>query len=165
MDSIYQWLKFIHIAAAFTFVMGHSTSIAFAFRLKNEQDLIRVRSMFDLSVSMYMVYILALLVMFVDGIILSFLGDWWSEGWVWMSLISLLVVIFWMFYLGQQTYQPIRKAFGLPYRDLKGERSAEPPLSEDERVKLIAKTKPGLMFSIASGGFIFILWLMMFKPF
>jgi hypothetical protein len=165
MDSIYQWLKLIHVAAAFTFIMGHGASIAFAFRLKKESDLSRVQAMFDLSVSMYMVYILALLVMLVDGIVLSFMGDWWSEGWIWVALISLLVVTVWMGYLGQRTYHPLRRAFGLPYRDSKGEKPAEPPLPEEERAKLIAATKPKLMFWVAYGGFAFILWLMMFKPF
>jgi hypothetical protein len=162
---MYQWLKFIHVLAAFTFIMGHGASVAFAFRLKKESDLNRVQAMFDLSVSMFGIFMLALLVILVDGIILSFMGDWWSEGWVWLSLISLLVVTVWMFYLGQRNYHPLRKAFGLPYRDSKGEKPAEPPLPEEERAKLIAETKPHLMLWVAYGGFAFVLWLMMFKPF
>jgi Ca2+/Na+ antiporter len=162
---MYRWLKLFHVLAAFTFIMGHGASIAFAFRLKRENDLKRVQAMFDLSVSFFMVYMLALLVMLVIGIILSFMGDWWSKGWVWVSLISFLGVTFWMFYLGQRYYHPLRRAFGMPYRDRKGDKPAEPPLPEEERAKLIAETKPHLMLWVAYGGFAFVLWLMMFKPF
>jgi len=165
METIYAWLKLIHVAAAFTFIMGHGTSIAFAFRLKKETNLTRVQAMFDLSVSMFMVYIVALFIMLVDGIILSFMGDWWSKGWVWVALISLLIVTIWMGFLGQRTYHPLRKAFGLPYQRGSKEMPAETPLPEEERAKLIAATKPGLMLWVGYGGLIFVLWLMMFKPF
>jgi hypothetical protein len=162
---MYQALKFLHVLAAFTFVMGHGASVALSFRLKHEKEISRVQAMLDLSGSMWVVYMLSLLLMFIVGIILSFMGDWWSEGWVWASTISFIVVTVWMFYLGQKDYHPLRKAFGMPFRDLKGEHPAEEPAAEAEREALIAATKPHLMMLVAYGGFAFILWLMMDKPF
>ena len=162
---MYPFLKFIHVVAAFTFFVGHGAAVAFSFRVKRERDLSRVQAMLDLSTSMWVVYMLSLVVILVVGIIISFMGDWWSEGWIWVSMISFLVVTIWMFYLGQREYHPLRKAFGMPYRDSKGEHPAEEPLSEEKRVALIAKTKPHLMMLIAYGGFAIVLWLMMYKPF
>ena len=70
-----------------------------------------------------------------------------------------------MFVIGQGTYHPMRKAFGLPYLAKGKEMQPEEPVSEEERSVLIAKTRPCLMLFVGYGGFIVIVWLMMFKPF
>lgn len=165
MTSLYQWLKFIHVIAGFTFFMGHGVAVALAFRLKHEKDLARVQAMFDLSGSMFLVFILSMLVMLLDGIVITFMGGWWSSGWIWASLALFLVITGWMFDLGARTYQPLRKAFGLPYREKNKEHDAVDPLSETERTAMIAATKPGLMLWVAYGGFAIIIWLMIMKPF
>jgi hypothetical protein len=33
MGSLYLWIKFIHVVAGFTFIMGHGVSVALAFRI------------------------------------------------------------------------------------------------------------------------------------
>ena len=162
---MYLFLKFLHVVATFSFMMSHGASVAFSFRLKREKELSRIQAMLDLSASMWVLFMLSLLLILIIGIILSFMGDWWSEGWVWVSMISFLVVTIWMFYLGQKEYHPLRKAFGLPYRDTKGEHPAEEPLPEEERAALIDMTKPHLMMLVAYGGFAVVLWMMMYKPF
>lgn len=165
MTSLYQWLKFIHVLAGFTFFMGHGVAVALAFRLKHEKDLARVRALFDLSGSMFLLYILSMLVMFLDGIAITFMGGWWSSGWIWASLAVFLIVTGWMFHLGERTYQPLRKAFGLPYRAKNKEHDPMDPISETERTALITATNPWLMFWVAYGGFAVIIWLMIMKPF
>lgn len=42
---------------------------------------------------------------------------------------------------------------------------AQEPAPIEESYALIAKTKPGLMTLVGDGGFVVIIWLMMFKPF
>jgi hypothetical protein len=42
---------------------------------------------------------------------------------------------------------------------------AEKPEPEEESFALIAKRRPWLMLIIGYGGFVAIMWLMMFKPF
>ena len=142
---MYQLLKFLHVVAAFTFMMGHGAAVAFSFRLKRERELARIQAMLDLSASMWVVFMLSLLMILIVGIVLAFIGNWWSEVWVWLSMISFLIVTIWMFYLGQRDYHPLRKAFGMPYRDRKGDQPAEEPLPEEERATLITATKPHLM--------------------
>jgi hypothetical protein len=165
MDSLYQWIKFIHVAAGFTFIMAHGTSIAFSFKLKKETDPARVEALFNLSSSMWNTYMISWLVLMVAGIVNGFMGQWWSRGWMWTSLILMLVVTVWMFVLGSRTYHPIRKAFGLPYQAGSKEMPAEEPLPEEERLALISKTRPMELLAVGYGGFIIILWLMIFKPF
>jgi len=165
MNSLYLWIKFIHVVAGFTFIMGHGVSVALAFRIQKEKDLARVQAMFDLSGSMWQIYMLSWLVLMVAGIVNGFMGHWWSKGWIWVSLVLMLVVTVWMFQLGMKTYHPLRKAFGLAYHIGKEEFPPETPLSEGERVNLLAATNPMLMIWVGYGGFILILWLMIFKPF
>jgi len=163
--SLYLWLKFIHVLAGFTFIMSHGTSIVFAFRLKREKDLTRIQTMFDMSGSMWLVMIISLLAILIVGVVIAFMGDWWSRGWVWASLVLLLGVTVWMFMLGQGTYHPIRKALGFTYMEKGQEMPAVEPVPEEQRAAIIAKTRPWEMLFVAYGGFVVILWLMMFKPF
>jgi len=165
MSDIYNWLRFIHVLAGFTFLMSHGTSIAFAFKLKREKELPRIQAMFDLSGSMWIIMILSLLVILIVGIVLSFMRGWWSSYWVWVSLILSLGITIWMFILGQGTYHQMRKAFGMAYMQKGQEMEPEQPVSEEERTALIAKTRPWEMLVVAYGGFVIILWLIMFKPF
>jgi uncharacterized membrane protein len=165
MSSVYLWIKFIHVAASVTFIMGHGGAVAFSFRVKKEKELERVRAMLDLSQSMWGVYMLSWLVLMIGGIINGFMGKWWSQGWIWASLVLMLVITVWMFILGFKNYHPLRKAFGMPYRGTKGEFPAEEPLPEEERTALIAATRPMELLVIGYGGYVLILWLMIFKPF
>ena len=165
MSSLYLWIKFIHVVASITFIMGHGTSIAFAFQVKREKDLDRVRAMLDLSGSMWNVYMLSWLVLMVAGIINAFMGNWWSQGWIWVSLGLMLVITVWMFVLGYRTYHPLRKAFGMPYNEGKKVIPAGEPLPEEERSALIAATKPMELLVVGYGGYILILFMMIFKPF
>jgi uncharacterized membrane protein len=165
MTSVYIWIKFIHVVGSVTFIMGHGAAIAFTFRVKKESELERVRAMLDLSSSMWSVYMISWLVLMVAGIANAFLGNWWSQGWTWVSLVLMLVITIWMFVLGTRTYHPMRKAFGMPYREGNTEVPAGEPLPEAERAALIAATRPMEQLVIGYGGYILILWLMIFKPF
>lgn len=42
---------------------------------------------------------------------------------------------------------------------------AEEPVSEPKRAELIARTRPWEMLAMAYGGYVVVLWLMLFKPF
>jgi hypothetical protein len=165
MNSLYDWLKYLHVFAGFTFIMGHGVAVAISFRLKHEKDLSRIQSLFDLSGTMFPVYFISMIVMFLDGIAITFMGKWWSFGWVWASLALSLVVTVWMFLLGARTYQPIRKAVGVIFRENNKEFDPVDPLPEAERAALIEATNPQLMLWVAYGGFAVILWLMIMKPF
>lgn len=165
MTSPYLWLKFIHVIAAVTFMIAHGTSIAISFRLKHEQDVVRIKAMLDISGTMWVATMLSLLVSLIAGIVLGFMGRWWSQTWIWISVVLLVVITIWMFQIGQGTYHPLRKTLGLPYQARGREMPAGEPAPEEESFALIAKTRPWLMLIIGYGGFVVIIWLMMFKPF
>ena len=73
MDSLYQWIKFIHVAAGFTFIKAHGAAIAFSSRVKHEKELERVKAMLDLSGSMWHVYMRSWLVLMIAGVVNGFM--------------------------------------------------------------------------------------------
>jgi len=53
----------------------------------------------------------------------------------------------------------------MPYQAGGKEMPAEEPAPAEESTALIAKPRPGLLLLVGYGGFVVIIWLMMFKPF
>jgi len=165
MGSLYEWIKFLHVVAAITFMVSHGTSITISFRLKQEKDIIKIKTMLDLSGTMWVAMMLSLLVAAVAGIVLGFMLHWWSQWWIWISIVLLLVITIWMFQMGQSTYHQLRRTLGMPFQAGSKEMPAQEPAPVEESYALIAKTKPHLLLLVGYGGFVVIIWLMMFKPF
>jgi len=165
MNSLYEWIRFLHMVAAISFMVSHGTSIAISFRLKKEEDVERIKTMLDISGSMWIAMILSLLVAGIAGIVLGFMLSWWSQWWIWVSIVLLVVITIWMFQVGQSTYHQLRKTLGMPYQAGGKEMPAQEPAPIEDSYALIARTRPGLMLLVGYGGFVVVIWLMMFKPF
>ena len=165
MNSLYEWIRFLHMVAAITFMVSHGTSIAISFRLKKEEDVERIKTMLDISGSMWIAMILSLLVALIAGIVMGFMLKWWSQWWIWVSIVLLVVITVWMFQVGQSTYHQLRRTLGMPFQAGSKEMPAQEPAPPEETTALIARTRPGLMLLVGYGGFVVVIWLMMFKPF
>jgi len=162
---MYPWLIFLHVVSVFGFLLAHGASAAVAFALQRERSLERVQTLLLLSANTAGVSLLALLVLFVSGIIVGFAGGWWGHGWIWVSLVGLIAIIVAMSGLGSAVYGGVRKAAGLPYM-LRGQpQPAVPPAAPAELAALLARGRPVLLTVIGYDGFAVITWLMMFKPF
>ena len=75
----------------------------------------------------------------------------------------LVVITIWMFTIGQGTYHRLRTTLGMPFQAGGKEMPAQDPAPVKESYALIAKTKPHLMMLGGYGGFVVIIWLMMFN--
>ncbi len=93
MFVLYKPLLFIHIFFGFLYMLSHGASATVAYRLRHESGLERVRALLDLSRSSFTLMYLALLAMLLGGIALGFLGHFWSSGWIWASLVLLVVIL------------------------------------------------------------------------
>jgi len=159
------WLIYLHIIGIFAFLLAHGASVGAAFALRSERNLERIRALLMLSVSTFGVMYAALVVIVLSGIGAGFSGQHWGRGWIWVSIVLLIVVVAGMAGMGTRLYTGARKAAGLPYRE--GNKLLPPvePASPDEIYAAVQKGNPILLTVIGYGGFLIIAWLMIFKPF
>lgn len=158
--DLYASVVFIHATTILLFFIAHGTSMAVAFKLKQESDPARVRALLELSkftmgVPTTIVFIIGLL----TGIIAGFLGSWWGSLWIWTSLVLLVLVAGLMTPLATMRLARIGTAAGLPPK--------EGPPAEDpgEMLRLIRAWNPLPIAAMGMVAFIVILWLMLSKPF
>jgi hypothetical protein len=160
-----QWLVFLHILGVISFFLAHGTSAAMAFQIRKETDFARIRAMLDLSMStMYLMFI-SFLVMGLTGIILPFLFRIWNKGYIWASIVLMLVVFAYMVMFNEKGYKNLRKLVGLPYMQGSKTLPAEPPASVEEVTAQIRKINLTALIVIGYGIPAIVLWLMVFKPF
>ncbi len=159
------WLIFIHILGAITFFLAHGTSIAMAFQLRRETNFARIRALLDLSMSTIVVMFIAFMVMGISGLIMPFILKIWNKGWIWASIVLMIVVFLYMAFMNDKRYKHLRRMVGLPYM-IRGDRfPAEEPASQAEVEAHIQKLNVNELALIGLGLPLIVLWLMVFKPF
>lgn len=163
---MYQWIVFAHVLGTFGFLLAHGTAAAVAFALPQRHEVERVRVLLDLSRSANMVANVSLLVLLAGGITAGFMGNWWSQGWIWAAL-GLFILISVLMSLGSRPLKRIRQLVhaGNPSRLETVSHASLDTSAEKQLTALLAVTHPWLLTVIGGGGLVLILWLMMFKPF
>ena len=151
----YLFWKLLHITGGFGFVAAHGATAAVAFRLRREREPERIRALLDLSRSTRSVMYWSLLLLLVAGIANGFYFHYWSQGWIWTSLILLTALLVMAFPLAVPYYKCIRLAVD----------SEGPGASPEELRALLTSSRPILIAWVETVGILVILWLMVYKPF
>lgn len=154
----YTWWKFLHVAGVIAFVMFHGVSMMVALQLRTERDRGRIAIMTQLSGSSLRGMYVALLWLIVFGVIAGIQGEWWNDGWFWISVGLLVVAIAEMSAVGRPYYERVKEAIEV--------RPSGVPRRSDEELDEILRSPIGLwntVFGIAV--LAAIAWLMIFKPF
>jgi MFS family permease len=159
------WFKYLHVVGAFMFVAGHGVSMAVAFRLRAERDASRMLALLDLSAWSLAMAGIGLLVILVSGIVSGIVGGYFGTAWIWIALVLLIVVGGLMTPIAGTYFSRVRLALGQRTRNLKATDPDPAPLPLEEVVALAQSRRPELSAAIGVGGFLVILWLMIFKPF
>ena len=160
-----RWIVFVHVLAAFVFAAGHGVSVIVAFRVRRERDRARMAAQLDLSQLSVLIATIALVVLFLAGILAGVVLNSWSKTWIWVSLVLLIAIGFAMTPLGIGHFNRIRVALGQRTRDFKEGQPDPVPASDEVLAVALSSRRPELLFVIGAGGFVVILWLMMFRPF
>ena len=155
---------FAHVLSAFLYLLAHGASVAVAYRVRREASVERVHALLDLSRSTVAASGYMLMTAVVCGVVLGFLGHWWSAGWIWLSIVVLVMVFVLMGKVAVPHFRRIRTAIGLAFVDGAWVRDACEP-SPDEVTRALESGRPALVTGLAIGGWAVILWLMLFKPF
>lgn len=161
----YPWIVFIHVAAAFLFVMGHGASMWVSDQIRRERDPARIRALLELSSrSLGLVYG-SLIILLIAGIAAGIMGNWFSKGWIWAAIIVLVLIIVLMYGLASRYYGRVREAVGLRGYQTPKDAPDPTPVSAEELAALVDSRRPDVIGLVGVIGLLILLWLMMFKPF
>jgi hypothetical protein len=160
--QIYPWLVVIHILAAFAFAMAHGVSAFTLYRVKAERDHERLAAVLDLSSRALGIATISLLVVLVAGIWAGIDQGYFGKGWIWASIVVLVVVGGAMTPLAGIPMNKVRRALGTPIR---GDKEPPAPLADGEVAALQASLQPHLVSAIGLVGLAVLVALMSLKPF
>src|SRR5437867_8381026 len=154
---MYEWWVFVHIAGVFAFLVVHGVSIAVALRLRNERDPSRINALLDISGRTVMPLYLSLAVLLTGGIVAGFIRHWWSYGWIWAALGTLVVVSMAMYFMARPYYQRVRF---ISRAVAEGSQAVTPEQFDG----VLRNRRPLTITWIGFVGLAFLLYLMILKP-
>jgi hypothetical protein len=146
--SLYAALNFAHLLGVAVFLFAHGVSAGASLLLRH-QVAASARQLLELSRRSTIVANPALLVIIITGVWMGFVGSWWGHGWIWVSIVVLVLVIASMFYVARPYYLA---------RDAAKD-------SDQALIDSLGRTRPLLAAWIGGGGVVVLITLMVFKPF
>lgn len=164
MDSLYNWIVWIHIVGGFTFALAHGVSAGVGFKLRDEREVPRVEALLDLSNVATQGMYAGIFILLGAGIVAAFMTDLSGRGWIWTAIVILVLMFAFMYVRASNYFRDVRRAAGQPYETGKGARPAEPP-NPGRLGELLASSRPMEIAGVGYAGLIAILWLMVMKPF
>jgi MFS family permease len=159
------WIVFAHVLGAFMFAAGHGVSMFVVFQARRERDRGRLGALLDLSGWSLGVAGIGLLVLLIAGIVAGIVLGSFGRLWIWVSLVLLVVIGGLMTPVGGSYLRGMRAALGQPGRGAKPGDPPPVPASDQELAALQASSQPQVLLALGAGGFVVILFLMMFRPF
>ncbi len=162
---MYRWLVLLHVLSVFGFLMAHGASIGVAFALRRERNRERIQALLNLSSNSLGSLHTAIAILFLSGVVSGFIGHWWSQGWIWLSLGLLIAIYVYMGVAASGYYTQVRKAVGLNYMERFKPHPPVDPASDEELDALLQRSRPITLAVAGFGALAVIGWLMMAKPF
>jgi hypothetical protein len=163
---MYQIILYLHVAGALGFFLFHGATASAMFGLKREgaasqaELLIRTREIASAGA------FVSMMVMLVAGIILGFMGRFWSDVWIWASIVLILVIGTLMGRDGRNFFDRVSYAVNPEkYKAPKDKKDDPEPPTEEDLAGELAKGRPLMLTVTGIVALALFLWLMMFKPF
>jgi uncharacterized membrane protein len=158
------WI-FVHIVGVLGFLGSHGSSAAVALRLRKERRPERVEALLGLSASTRMAMYVSLLLLVGGGIGAAASEKVLGQGWIWVSAVTLVAMLLAAISLAIPYSKRVRLAV-----EAASARSAEPgappgPAGTSNLATLLGSSRPLVIALVETAGILFILWLMVFKPF
>jgi uncharacterized membrane protein len=153
----YGWWKFIHLIGVVGFVAAHGTSMASTLLMRRIREPKQVAGILQLSAATVSAFYVSTLVLLVGGIGAGIVGRWFDQGWIWVSLGLLIVVGVLMFPLARGPFRRVRMVLELM--------ESGTTVSRDDFARVLDSGNPLLTAGTGFVGILFILYLMVLKPF
>jgi 4-hydroxybenzoate polyprenyltransferase len=142
---MYRWIVFIHIASVLGLLLVHPVTVAF--HLKEERNDTRIRELLEVSEAASALRWIFFALTLLSGVVLGFLGSWWSSAWIWAALAIFVLIGVVMNLYGGRMIDRIADT-----RD------------DAEMERLLSRFRPSILAVTGTGGLLLILYLMLFKP-
>jgi hypothetical protein len=142
---MYRWIVFIHIASVLGLLLVHPVTVAF--HLKEERNDTRIRELLEVSEAASALRWIFFALTLLSGVVLGFLGSWWSSAWIWAALAIFVLIGVVMNLYGGRMIDRIADT-----RD------------DAEMERLLSRFRPPILAVTGTGGLLLILYLMLFKP-
>ena len=140
------------------FVLFHGVSVIAGLRVRKETDRTRIAILLQTSGSALAGTYVSLLWLVAFGVVAGIQGGFWNDGWFWISVGLLVVVVLEMGAVARPYYQRVKEAVEV--------RPSGVPRRSDEELAEILRSPVALWNAVF--GFAVLLaitWLMIFKPF
>jgi uncharacterized membrane protein len=156
--TAYSWWKFLHVAGVIAFVSFHGVSMVAALRVRKERDRVRIATVLQLSGSSLMGMYVSLAWLITFGVVAGIQGDFWNDGWFWISIGLLVLAVGEMSAVGRPYYERLKEAVEV--------RPSGVPRRSDEELEEILSSPVALWNAVFGAAVLLaITWLMIFKPF
>jgi uncharacterized membrane protein len=153
----YGWWKFIHLVGVVGFVAAHGTSMAATVLMRRIREPQQVSGILQLSAATVSAFYVSTLVLLVGGIGAGVRGNRFNEGWIWLSLGLLVGVWILMFPTARRHFRRIRMVLELM--------ETGTTVSRDDFVRVLNSGNPVLTAGTGFVVILFIVYLMVLKPF
>lgn len=153
----YGWWKFIHLAGVVGFVAAHGTSMAATMLMRRINEPSQVSGVLQLSAATVSAFYLSTLVLLVGGVGAGIQGQWFDQGWIWVSLGLLIGIGVAMFPMARGHFRRIRMVLELM--------ETGTTVSRDDFTRVLNSGTPILTAGTGFVGILLIVYLMVLKPF
>jgi uncharacterized membrane protein len=153
----YGWWKFIHLAGVVGFVAAHGTSMAATVLMRRIREPQQVAGVLQLSAATVSAFYVSTLVLLLGGIGAGVVGQWFDQGWIWVSLGLLIGVGILMFPMARRHFRRIRMILELM--------ETGTAVSQDDFARVVNSGNPVLTAGTGFVAILLILYLMVLKPF
>jgi Predicted integral membrane protein (DUF2269) len=160
--DLYPWLVYVHVAGVLLFTLGHGASVGVAFKVRQERDPQRIHALLQLSTWSLGFFYVGVLLLLGAGIWAGFTpgieGSWWGDAWIWVALGTFVLTMFLMYGLASNYYRRLRTI-------VEAMIGGSEAVSAERLAQVMSGPRPWLLAVIGFGSILFILYLMLFKPF
>jgi len=160
--DLYPWIVYVHVAGVLIFVLGHGMSVGVAFKVRGERDPQRIQALLQLSAWGLGIFYVGILLLLGAGIWAGFTpgidGSWWDQRWIWVALGTFVLTMFAMYGAATNYYKRLRTIVDAMV-------SGSEAVSEARLAEVLTGPRPWVLAGIGTVSLLFILYLMMFKPF
>ena len=157
-----QWLLFLHLAAVLAFMLVHGIHVTIMWAWRREPDPERGLTLFNgvPDIPLTRIFIVAVV---ATGLLAGFVGPWWRQWWMWLSLALLIGIWVAMYRWGGGFFNLVQAAAEGAIEERNSGSGSTTAMDAYHATR--RGWHPVAMMAVGIGGLAVILWLMIFKPF